>query len=298
VVTPVFRNETTLVPLVEQIHAVLADDDHEIVLVDDGSDDGSWAVIEQLAADDPAVHGIRLTKNQGQTQAVLVGLAEARGEVMVLIDADLENDPADIPLLLASIDEGHDFVSGWRTTRRHLQVSRRVPSSIINALMRRWTGVPLHDVGCGLNAATRPLVQEMLGQGERRRHLKAALATSAQRPTEVPVRWIRTDDSSRYGWVDLVSLATDLLGFTTRSFATLITVGIFGLLLGLVLGVGGAALAIAVDPGAGGYTALTGVILSLAGLHFVVTGMVGFYVVRLLHARDSSALAPVATRTT
>src|SRR3954466_327283 len=135
VVVPVYDNETTLATLVEQIIEALGDRSWEIVLVDDGSNDASWKAISDLTGSDSRIRGLKLARNYGQTPACLTGFGAARGDVLVMIDADLENDPHDIPPLLDAIDEGHDFVSGWRTTRRGLKVSRRLPSSTINALM-------------------------------------------------------------------------------------------------------------------------------------------------------------------
>src|SRR5207247_2271299 len=132
--------------------------EYEIIYVDDGSSDGSWEVLRDLAASDDHVKLIRLRKNFGQTSALAAGVEHARYPVLVTLDADLQNDPADIPLLLDKLDDGNDVVSGWRRHRNDPWLTRRLPSQTANTLIRLVSGIPLHDFGCTLKAYRRDVL--------------------------------------------------------------------------------------------------------------------------------------------
>ena len=154
VVVPMY-NEAESVPfLVEQVRAALTPlrQRFELILVDDGSSDNTWEVIESLRAGYPFLVGIRLKTNRGQTPALMAGFDASRGAVVVTLDGDLQNDPADIPLLLNKLDEGFEIVSGWRKARQDRLLSRRFPSVVANWITRRLTGVSIHDNGCALKA--------------------------------------------------------------------------------------------------------------------------------------------------
>src|SRR3989441_11990220 len=149
---PVFNEEPNLRPLHEKLNQALAQLGRtaEIIYVDDGSSDGSLNVLREIAAQDPRVRVIALRRNYGQTPAMAAGIDAARGEVLIPMDADMQNDPADIARLLKKIDEGYDVVSGWRKRRKDPLITRKIPSQIANWLISKIGGVPLHDYGCSL----------------------------------------------------------------------------------------------------------------------------------------------------
>lgn len=154
VVVPVYNESESIPHLLGQLVAALRPigRSFEIILVDDGSSDDSWAVIEAHAGRLPELMALRLARNSGQTAALRAGIDESRGAIVVTMDGDLQNDPADIPRLVAKVEEGYEIVSGWRRQRRDTWLSRRLPSLIANAMIRRATRVPIHDQGCALKA--------------------------------------------------------------------------------------------------------------------------------------------------
>src|SRR5438552_1192956 len=164
---PVLNERDNLEPLHARLTAALKPlgRDYEIVFVDDGSTDGTWDVMKRLVASDRAVRLVRLRRNFGQTAALAAGLAHSRHPIVVTLDADLQNDPADIPRLLAVLDAGDDVVCGWRRERQDPWLTRRLPSTVANWLIRRLTGVPMHDMGCTLPAYRRGFLADILIRG-------------------------------------------------------------------------------------------------------------------------------------
>ncbi|MBI1797747.1 MAG: glycosyltransferase family 2 protein [Candidatus Eisenbacteria bacterium] len=154
VVVPVYNESESIPHLVAQLTAALRPmrRPFEIILVDDGSDDGSWDALHRAAGACPELIALRLARNSGQTAALRAGIDASRGAIVVTMDGDLQNDPADIPRLVAKVEEGYEIVSGWRRRRKDTWLSRRLPSLIANALIRRATRVPIHDQGCALKA--------------------------------------------------------------------------------------------------------------------------------------------------
>jgi len=147
VIIPVYDEEESLPALYEELRVIFDREawDGEIIMVDDGSTDRSAAVIAQISESDPRVRLVQFARNFGQTAAILAGIDHATGDVLIPMDADLQNDPEDIPRLLSKLEEGYDVVSGWRKDRQDRLWSRRVPSMIANRLISRWTGVELND---------------------------------------------------------------------------------------------------------------------------------------------------------
>ena len=179
IVIPVFNEQDNLRPLHQDLDTVLRPLglSYEIIFVDDGSTDGSAAMLRALRADDPCCRVLRLARNTGQTAALTCGLHNARGAVVVALDADGENDPADIPRLLAKLDEGYDLVSGWRRERwKGSPLTRRLPSLVANALISRMTGIALHDYGCTLKAYRGDLARSLQLYGEMHRFVPAIAA--------------------------------------------------------------------------------------------------------------------------
>ncbi len=290
VVVPVRDNATTLEALCARTVAVLERRRaaFEIVLVDDGSRDGSWAVIRRLAKADARVRGLRLARNFGQAAALCAGLERMRGEVAVTIDADLQNLPEDIPKLLDAIQEGHDLVSGVRTSREDPTFARRLPSLVTNRVGRWVTGFPLHDIGCGLNALTRRVAQ-MIGQsGDMRRFLKPLAASYSDSMSEVPVGHAPSSKGrSSYEFMDLLALVIDL--FTSFSRKPFQRIGIAGVLLFLAgFGVGLVHIGTLVVTGSSlGLRVQALVILAMIfGLQLAVLGLLGEFIVRVYHGQS------------
>ena len=189
IVVPLFNEEESVPLLVARLLEALRPlgRTFELVLVDDGSSDGTAAVLRQLAAATPELVAVLLRRNYGQTPAMSAGFDVSRGRVIITLDGDLQNDPADIPMLLEQLEQGFDLVSGWRHQRQDNAVSRLLPSKIANRLIARVTGVKLHDYGCSLKAYRRELVEDMNLYGELHRFLPALAFIEGARISEVKV---------------------------------------------------------------------------------------------------------------
>ena len=202
IVVPLFNEEESLPPLVEKLLLALRPlgRSFELVLVDDGSSDRTADVLRQQAAGAPELVAVLLRRNYGQTAAMAAGFDASRGRLIVTLDGDLQNDPADIPMLLGRLEEGYDLVSGWRHQRQDHAVSRLLPSKVANALIARVTGVRLHDYGCSLKAYRRELVEDMNLYGELHRFLPALAFIEGARIAEVKVNHnARQFGQSKYG---------------------------------------------------------------------------------------------------
>jgi glycosyltransferase involved in cell wall biosynthesis len=215
--------------------------DYEIVFVDDGSTDGSWDVMRRLAAADRAVRLVRLRRNFGQTAALAAGLAHSRYPVVVTLDADLQNDPADIPRLLTVLDAGDDVVCGWRRARRDPWLTRRLPSALANRLIRWLTGVSLHDIGCTLRAYRRDVLTDVHLYGDMHRYLPVLVAWVGGRIAEIEVvHHPRAAGTSKYGLLRTFRVVVDLLtikflgDYATRPNAIFGGFGLASLALGAV----------------------------------------------------------------
>ena len=213
IVIPIYNEVESLRELHRELRAVLDSlgRTHELIFVDDGSFDGSRAVLLELRRDDPTLRILCFRRNFGQTAALAAGFDQARGEVVVTIDGDLQNDPADIPALLTAIDEGHDIVAGWRRERRDT-LMRRLPSVAANRLIALVTGVDIHDTGCTLKALRRELVQNLPIYAEQHRFLPAMSAGSGARVRELVVNHRpRRFGESKYGISRTFRVAMDLM---------------------------------------------------------------------------------------
>jgi len=242
VVIPIFDEVGTLEPLHAELSQLAAERkyDLQIVMVDDGSTDGSWQAIERLAAADPRVLGIRFRRNFGKAAALSAGFDAAAGDTIVTMDADLQDSPAEIPKLLARLDEGLDVVSGWKR-ERHDPWHKRYPSRVFNALVGRLTGVRLHDHNCGLKAFRRDVIHEIRLYGELHRFVPVLAAARGFRIGETPVEHRpRRSGRSKYGWSRLPKGLLDLLTvqfitrFGQRPQHWLGSVGMISLLVGIV----------------------------------------------------------------
>ena len=213
VVAPLFNESQNVRPLVEWILQALEplSGAFEIILVDDGSRDDTWTQVRAVAVD-PRVMGLRLGRNVGQTAAMMAGFDHARGRIVVSLDGDLQNDPRDIPALIAKLEEGYDLVCGWRRQRQDKLFLRKVPSWIANRLIRRLTGVPITDNGCSLKAYRRDLLNRVALYAEQHRFIPALSASVGARITEMPVRHhARRFGESKYGISRTAKVLIDLL---------------------------------------------------------------------------------------
>ncbi len=214
VILPVMNERENLEPLHARLTAALKPlgRDYEIVFVDDGSTDGSWDVMKRLVASDRAVRLVRLRRNFGQTAALAAGLAHSRHPVIVTMDADLQNDPADIPRLLAALDAGHDVVCGWRRARHDRFLTRRLPSIIANWLIRKITGVRMHDMGCTLRAYRRDVLADVHLYGDMHRYLPVLVGWVGGRIGELEVsHHPRAAGTSKYGLLRIFRVLVDLM---------------------------------------------------------------------------------------
>jgi len=217
-VIPVYNEQENLPFLFEAIQKTMAEVNQswEAILVDDGSRDKSLSVLKQYAEKDPRhIRVISFRRNFGQTAAIAAGLDYAQGEIIILLDADMQNDPADIPMMLAKLNEGYDLVSGWRKVRKDNAVTRNFPSMLANWLISRVTGVHLHDYGCTLKVYRRDVLEGFRLYGEMHRFIPVYASSVGANITEVPVRhYPRKFGKTKYGLERTAKVILDL--FTVK----------------------------------------------------------------------------------
>jgi glycosyltransferase involved in cell wall biosynthesis len=294
VVIPLFNERDNLAPLHNDLDRVMQrlQRSYELVFVDDGSTDGGLQVLREIKQRDAHVRVICLARNSGQTAALACGLHNAKGAIIVAIDGDGENDPADIPRLVTRIDEGYDLASGWRTERwRKAAITRRVPSIIANRLISRLTGVELHDYGCTLKAYRGDLARRLMLYGEMHRFVPAIAAEQGARITEVEVNFRqRRSGRSKYGPGRIIRTLLDLMtvkflsGYATRP------IQVFGL-IGLALGAIGAlwTAILVFEKVVLGYSLgrrpalLLAILLIVVGVQLVSIGLIGEMLTRTYH---------------
>jgi glycosyltransferase involved in cell wall biosynthesis len=214
VTIPVYNEAGNLRRLYEQLTPVLESlrRPWEVIFVNDGSSDGSAEVLDDLAAREKRIKVIHFRRNAGQTAAMMAGFEHARGEIIVPMDADLQNDPQDIPLLLAKLAEGFDVCSGWRKDRQDHPVRRKLPSRVANWLISKVSGVRLHDYGCSLKAYRRDVIKGVRLYGEMHRFIPIYASWLGAKVTEVPVRHHpRVAGISSYGLERIVKVILDLV---------------------------------------------------------------------------------------
>ncbi|MEP6573297.1 MAG: glycosyltransferase family 2 protein [Gemmatimonadota bacterium] len=214
IVVPLFNEEESARPLVEAVRAAIpADLTWELVLIDDGSTDATSVVVGELALEDSRIRFLRLARNYGQTQAMQAGFDAARGDIVVSMDGDLQNDPLDIPMLVRKLEEGFDLVTGYRARRQDRLMSRKVPSWIANRLIAWLSGVSIRDNGCSLKAYRRELLERIHLYSDMHRFIPAiAVATAGASVAEIPVRHhARQFGVSKYGLSRVAKVLADLL---------------------------------------------------------------------------------------
>lgn len=245
VVVPIYNEYDSLPRLVEAIAQAVRPTglNYEILCVDDGSSDGTTDRLQQLVSDRADLRAVILRRNYGQTAAMAAGFQFAQGHVVITMDGDLQNDPADIPMLLDKLNEGYDLVSGWRKNRQDATLSRKIPSQIANWLIGRVTGVKIHDYGCSLKAYRAELVADMNLYGELHRFLPALAFIEGARITEMPVRHhARKFGKSKYGLDRTFRVVMDLMTvafmrkFLTRPMHVFGSLGLISTFVGFVLG--------------------------------------------------------------
>ncbi len=292
VVVPLLNEQDNIGPLYEQITQTLAGEhSYEVLFVDDGSVDNGVAVLNGLLENDDKVRIICFRRNFGQTAALSAGFAHAKGKIIVAMDGDLQNDPADIPKMIAKLDEGFDVVSGWRKKRHDRALTRLLPSKVANWLISRITGVKLHDYGCTLKAyRTETLAQTEL-YGEMHRFIPAIASWSGARIAEMVVNHRpRTAGVAKYGLARTWKVVLDLITVNFLGSYSTKPIYVFGG-LGLISAVGSILLGLTVifqkvnfqtDMSGNPLLVLTGVLI-IATIQFVLMGLLAELLVRTYH---------------
>lgn len=244
VVIPLLNEEENIPLLYKELHDVLGSgkDDYEMLFIDDGSKDKSLEILKELQSKDQHLVIVSFRRNFGQTAAMAAGFDYASGDVIVTMDADLQNDPRDIPLLLSKISEGHDVVTGWRYKRKDAFLNRRLPSIIANRIISKATGVNLHDYGCTLKAFRKEVIKSVKLYGEMHRFIPAIASGMGIDFTEVKVNHRpRRFGTSKYGISRTIRVILDLLtvkfllSYATRPIQVFGLIGIFSGGLGFII---------------------------------------------------------------
>lgn len=307
VVIPLLNEADSLPQLGAQLQQMMDNLDRscEIIFIDDGSSDDSFAILRQMQQHDGRLRAIQLRRNFGQTAAFTAGFDHARGGIIVTMDADLQNDPNDIPRLLQKIDEGYDIASGWRVARQDKWLTRRIPSQAANWLISRMTGVVLHDYGCSLKAYRREVLEMTHLYGEMHRFIPALANAMGVRIAEVPVNHApRQFGRSKYGLSRTVRVMLDLitvkflLDYATRPMQ------VFGL-LGLGALVTGSGIAIYLSilrlflgyPVADRPLLLLAVLLIVVGVQLLIMGLLGELLIRTYHETQNKRIYAVREMT-
>lgn len=245
IVVPIYNEEENVAALYEGIREALAPAsmEYELIFVDDGSGDASFKLLKGIAAEDQRVKLIRFRRNFGQTAAMAAGFDAAAGSVIIPMDGDLQNDPADIPRLVAKLHEGYDVVSGWRKDRKDTFVTRKIPSMLANALISSMTGVHLHDYGCTLKAYRREVLDGINLYGEMHRFVPALATQFGAKVAELPVNHRpRLYGTSKYGISRTLRVVLDLmtvkflLTYSTKPIQLFGKWGVYTLLAGFLSG--------------------------------------------------------------
>jgi glycosyltransferase involved in cell wall biosynthesis len=303
---PVYNEEPNLMPLHAKLDEALKtlDRSAEIVYVDDGSTDGSLKILREIADLDPRVRVVALRRNYGQTAAMAAGIDAASGRVLIPMDADLQNDPADIKRLLQKLDEGYDVVSGWRKNRQDKMFTRKIPSMIANRLISWIGGVPLHDYGCSLKAYRRESLQDVRLYGEMHRFIPIYASWAGARVAELPVKHhARTMGKSKYGLSRTLKVVFDLMtikfmaSYQTKPIYVFGMFGMFAFLISLLAGLYAVFLKI-IHKADFVQTPLPilAIVMFAVGVQFLLMGLLAEMLVRTYHESQAKAIYAVRER--
>jgi len=299
IIVPVYNESESLPHLMPELRSVLEriGRSWEVILVNDGSTDGSDRILDEMASGDPRVKIVHFRRNAGQTAAMMAGIDFASGDVIVPIDADLQNDPEDIPRLLEKLDEGYDVCSGWRKDRQDKALRRKLPSRVANRLISWVSGVRLHDYGCSLKAYRREVIKDVKLYGEMHRFIPIYASWEGARVTEVPVRHkARRYGASKYGLERVVKVVLDLMvvsffdRYAKKPIYIFGGVGLACLVLGVVAGV----MALALKFGRGVSLIQTPlplmvVMMGITGVMCILMGLVAEIVMRTWHESQAKS---------
>ncbi len=303
---PVLDEEENLRPMHAKIAAALdaLGKTAEVIFVDDGSTDRSLEILKEISVADERVRVISLRRNYGQTAAMSAGIDAAKGDILIPMDADLQNDPADIKRLLDKLDEGYDVVSGWRKNRQDKLISRKIPSQIANRIISWIGGVDLHDYGCSLKAYRRDVIQDVKLYGEMHRFIPIYAAWAGARVTEIPVdHHARTMGKSKYGISRTIKVVFDLItikfmaeyhtkplyvfgGFGTIAFLISMVAGVWAIVLKLAY-----AVSFILTP-----LPIIAVVMLAISVQFFLMGLLAELLVRTYHESQDKAIYAVRER--
>ena len=307
IILPIFNEEESLPHLLPELVPALEATGRtfEIICVDDGSSDNSFVELKKVRGQDERVRLVRFRRNFGQTAAFAAGFDRAKGDVVITMDADLQNDPADIPKLLAKIDEGYDVVSGWRVERWQEGfksfITRKLPSATANWLISTGTGVQLHDYGCALKAYRLEVVKGINLYGDLHRFVPAIASYFGVTVTEVPVKYrTRQFGQSKYGLSRITRVLLDLLtvrfllSYSTRPIQIFGLMGLLSLAVGVIIGIYLSfvklvyGVALAERP-----LLLLDILLVMVGVQLITMGLLGELVVRTYHESQNKPIYTV-----
>jgi glycosyltransferase involved in cell wall biosynthesis len=300
IVVPLYNEEESIPHLWEALDAAIANygKPAEVIVVDDGSKDRSFALLRDIAAKDPRFTIIRFRRNFGQTAAFAAGFNQARGDVVITMDADLQNDPMDIPKLMAKIDEGYDIVSGWRKDRQDRYWDRKLPSMMANRLISNVTDVRLHDYGCSLKAYRRDVLQHVHLYGELHRFIPALASQVGGTVTEVPVNHrARQYGRSKYGISRTIRVMLDLITvwflgtYSTRPIHVFGTLGLLSAAGGVAIGLFLTFLKIFLNENIGNRPLLLlAVLLVVIGVQLITMGLLGEMITRTYYESQNKPI--------
>jgi len=300
VVIPVYNEESSLLELHRQLNDVLSNmgRSYEIIAVDDGSSDNSFEVLRRLHEQDEHLVAVRFRRNFGQTAAFSAGFDLACGQIIITMDADLQNDPVDIPHLIEVMEGGYDVVSGWRKDRKDPLISRRLPSIMANRLISFVTGVKLHDYGCSLKAYRRDVVKNLHLYGEMHRFIPALANWMGVSVTEIAVRHHpRRHGKSKYGISRTMKVVLDLLtvrfllSFSARPMQLFGFLGMGSFGVGFLIGLYLTVLKVIYGQSISNRPLLLlGVLMLVAGIQLITMGLLAELIVRTYHETQGKAI--------
>ena len=293
IIAPVYNEAQNLLPLYQEMvdSCSKLNKSYELIFVDDGSWDESFVVLKNIQKDDSKVKIIKLRKNFGQTAALSAGFDYARGDIIITLDADLQNDPKDFPLLIQKIQEGYDIVSGWRQKRKDRLITRRLPSFIGNWLISSFTRTKLHDYGCTLKAFRKEVVKGIKLYGEMHRFIPAIARNMGFLATEVRINHRpRLHGKSKYRSTRFIRVILDLLtvkflsSYSTRPLQIFGLIGLLTGMIGLILGIYLSYQRLILKVGISGRPLLLlAILLMVIGLQFITMGLLAEIMIRAYH---------------